>query len=437
MKLKRLLLWLVILTVAATFISCGEQEVYRTVKFDSNGGTAQQSVAIEDGSTISKPKDPEWVGYTFLGWYLGETLWDFENNSVTADITLKAKWERIKYSVSFDTDGGTAVDSQSIGLGDHASRPKKPAKDGCVFVGWYVGDVAFDFEKTPIMSDTVVKAKWDRISYTVTYDANGGNKTPAQKVMHGDLATPPVAPTMANHRFIGWYFGDMLWDFTANKITSDITLVARWEDEVLTHEVKFLTINNALYDTRYVEDGTLLQAPTPPEDKHNLFIGWYLGEVEFDFANTPITESITLTARWRERKGFVIKFVTGDGNSPVADQFVIEGDLITEPIYSQGGSNIKWMYNGKIWDFKTPPTCDMTLTARKSFLITFNTDGEIEIPDQIVMEGDLIIEPSIYLENLGVEGWEYDSQLWDFSVPPTEDMELFVRWYIELPMHPF
>lgn len=438
MKLKRLLLCLLILTVAVTLFACGEKTVYHTVKFDSNGGPAQQSVAIESGSSVSKPKDPEWVGYNFLGWYLGETLWDFENDTVTADITLKAQWERIKYTVNFDTDGGTAVDSQNIGLGEYASRPKKPAKDGCVFAGWYVGEAAFDFENTPVMSDTVIKAKWDRASYTVTYDANGGNVTPSEKVLHGELATPPIAPTMQNHKFLGWYFGDLLWDFEANKITSDITLVARWEDSVATHEVKFLTLGDKLYATHYVEDGKLLQAPIPPEDKNQLFVGWYVGDTEFDFANTPITESITLTAKWRERKGFVIKFVTGDGNPSVADQFVIEGDLIIEPTFSQGMGNIKWMYEGKEWDFSVPPTSGMTLTARKFFVIKFHTgeDGPA-IADQIVFEGDLIVEPSVSLPGLSVECWEYYAEAWDFTVPPTEDMELYIKWALDLPMHPF
>ena len=363
MKAKRLLLLLLLISLGLLLIGCGTKTVYHTVKFDSNGGTAQQSVAIESGNILTKPKDPEWVGYIFLGWYNGETLWDFENNAITSDVTLKAKWHRITYTVDFDTDGGTELGTQKIGLGDYATKPENPIKDGCIFKGWFNGDAEWDFEKMPIMSDTTITAKWEKQTYTVSYDANGGNTTQPQTVAHGESATAPIPPTKQNHRFLGWYFGDMLWNFETDKVTSDITLVAKWESTIVTHAVKFMYSDseNKVYDTRHIVDGEGLDAPTPPTSETQIFLGWYLGDEEFDFEGSVITGPLTLTAKWRDRKAYRISFDTSGGTS-VDDVFVLEGNLITPPHTTRKNASVDyWSYNGDEWDFSIPPTEDMLL----------------------------------------------------------------------------
>lgn len=78
-------------------------EVYYTVTFDSDGGTAVQSQRIARGKTVLKPKDPVKQGtetstYIFEGWYCGETAWDFQKE-IQSDIMLKAKWKESRYTV--------------------------------------------------------------------------------------------------------------------------------------------------------------------------------------------------------------------------------------------------------------------------------------------------------------------------------------------------
>ena len=65
MKAKRLLMLVLILSLGLLLIGCGDDTVYHTVKFDTNGGPSQQNVAIESGNILSKPQDPVWEGYTF------------------------------------------------------------------------------------------------------------------------------------------------------------------------------------------------------------------------------------------------------------------------------------------------------------------------------------------------------------------------------------
>ena len=87
-----------------------------TVKFDSQGGSivAPQTVAI--GSTLIEPKTPTKKGETFGGWskdILGLTRWDFEEDTVFVNTTLYAMWGTY-YTVTFNSNGGTKVDKQSV-----------------------------------------------------------------------------------------------------------------------------------------------------------------------------------------------------------------------------------------------------------------------------------------------------------------------------------
>ena len=76
-----------------------EPEISRyTVKFDTDGGSLVDSQQVEKGEKVSKPEDPKKSSsegeYEFLGWYYGNVQWDFDNDVVTQDITLTAKWKK-------------------------------------------------------------------------------------------------------------------------------------------------------------------------------------------------------------------------------------------------------------------------------------------------------------------------------------------------------
>ena len=64
-----------------------------SVTFDTAGGSAIPSLTVKEGETITKPNDPTKEGYTFIGWYYNDTLYNF-STEVTSDVTLAAKWEK-------------------------------------------------------------------------------------------------------------------------------------------------------------------------------------------------------------------------------------------------------------------------------------------------------------------------------------------------------
>ena len=68
-----------------------------TVTFDSAGGTAVQSVTVQEGATLKAPETPVKATfsarYDFTGWYYEGRLWVFDSDVVDGDITLTANWE--------------------------------------------------------------------------------------------------------------------------------------------------------------------------------------------------------------------------------------------------------------------------------------------------------------------------------------------------------
>ena len=131
-----------------------------TVKFDSNGGTAVPELIVNHGEKVIEPEKPTKEGHNFLGWYKDGAEFNFET-PITEDITLTAKWEINKYTVTFVNDG-KQVESQTVAYGSYADRPTVDLeKKDYIFRGWYNEGKEFDFEKTPIKTDIELTAKWE------------------------------------------------------------------------------------------------------------------------------------------------------------------------------------------------------------------------------------------------------------------------------------
>lgn len=139
-----------------------------TVTFKSDSETTYDTSVVKEGNSVVKPENPIKEGYVFDGWYTdanctNENAYDF-NTPVNTDITLYAKW-LAKYTVSFDTDGGSTVESQTVITGNKATKPAvNPTKKGYNFKGWYKDSThsnEFDFENDTITDNTTIYARFD------------------------------------------------------------------------------------------------------------------------------------------------------------------------------------------------------------------------------------------------------------------------------------
>ena len=143
-----------------------------TVTFNAYGGfPTPDEQHVKSGGKAVLPVEPTLKGYIFAFWYLGEdeqnaTAYDFDT-PVTENITLTAKWNINKYTVAFNTDGGTPVPpAQEVEYGLTATEPAAPEKTGYTFDGWYLGDEKYDFSAA-VEQNITLTAKWEKKTYKV------------------------------------------------------------------------------------------------------------------------------------------------------------------------------------------------------------------------------------------------------------------------------
>ena len=131
------------------------------VTFDSNGGTAVVSQEIKKGEVVSQPKNPEREGFTFIGWVVDGSRYDFSTKP-SGNITITAVWEeKVVYKVTFNSNGGSAVKNQSVDPSEKATKPAKPTKKGYTFVEWQLNGKKYSFS-SKVTEDITLKAKWKK-----------------------------------------------------------------------------------------------------------------------------------------------------------------------------------------------------------------------------------------------------------------------------------
>jgi uncharacterized repeat protein (TIGR02543 family) len=145
------------------------------VTFDTTGGEKIEPEFYEYMSLIKTPENPERTGYTFHYWSYGDYFnnrWNFEEDRITSSITLIAYWIVNTYTVSFETNGGDALNSITTEYGNKLNPPNIPNKAGVQFDGWYV-DSGFTREwnsdEDLVEGNMILYAKWSPLPPSVKY----------------------------------------------------------------------------------------------------------------------------------------------------------------------------------------------------------------------------------------------------------------------------
>ena len=342
-----------------------------TVTFDSKGGSTVPSQTVNYLGKATKPTDPILTGNAFDKWYSDEDCtqeFSFDTE-ITEDKILYAGWQLNKYSVTFVSNGGTAVDSQLKDHGSKADKPADPTKTGHAFVRWCSDEgltTEYNFD-TLLESNIILYADWSLNNYTITFESNGGTPIDAQHVDHGSYVTRPTDPLLTGHTFRKWYTDEELtteYDFTAS-VSSAMTLYAGYDTNHYT--VTFNSNGGSAVASQSIEYENYATKPADPSYAHYNFVRWYLNDedTEFDFANTKITDDITLTAKWTLVKHTVT--FDSNGGTDVASQSVEYGSSATRPSDPTQTSRdfVRWYLNDPTqeYDFSSAVTQDITLTA--------------------------------------------------------------------------
>ncbi|MBQ8429711.1 MAG: InlB B-repeat-containing protein [Clostridia bacterium] len=226
------------------------------------------TVKVVEGGKMEKPADPTKEStaefdYIFDGWYNGDVKWDFENDTVTSDLELTAKYTEAKrnYTITFNVTGNNAVTFESVTVEYGTTYDLSTLLNG-VDVTAYTYTITVDgvaVTSVNVLSNVTVDVAFTaRVYYTVTVDGV------EQTVEEGAKATKPtVEPTKAStaeydYTFDGWYNGETEWIFENDTVTSDLDLVAKFTETKRKYTVSFnVTGNDSItFDSVEVEYGT-------------------------------------------------------------------------------------------------------------------------------------------------------------------------------------
>ncbi len=383
-------------------------ELY-TITFDSNGGSSVASKRVVEGYKLKRQANPVKEGFEFMGWYTDSELteeFDFDS-LITENKTLYAKWldNTTEFTVTFDTDGGSSIDSQTVLVNKTATKPENPTKEDAVFIDWYKDSELtqkFDFN-SPITEDTTIYAKFleSGEKLTVTFVYNVDEMNTAVEVGIGQKVTRPDDPVKEGLIFNGWYEDSEFskqFDFNT-AILDDTVLYAKWSVRVT---VTAVPSGAARFFTDDESNAT--------DTFESLFtLGSGKGEVSY------VLNHGYKFKEWR----------LGSSTGQLIDT------INTANVY--GGFNEPKVY------FKLISGYDIyAIFDRESYTVTFDSTGGSEVESQIVLFGEKAQVPAEPENDIQIfQGWYKDSELtekYNFDEGITDDITLYAKWVSEYKM---
>lgn len=455
----------------------GDDRSY-TVTYNKNGGSGYVpgSAVTDSNGRISLPSaDLIKDGYYQSGWntksdgsgthYAGGSI-----ITVSSNITLYAEWSKVQYTVTFNSNEGSSVPSQSVGYQEKATKPSDPAREGYEFTGWYSDSeltTEYDFN-SQVTANIALYAKWTPLPSTITLDtdvqissietSNGAvpvtNNT-FQTLMGSTVTLPSPSPKLVS----GWCQVVTGWrDSAGNSVGFEYTVSSL--SETLTpvwHNYFRVTVEGAKATVE-------IDSAFSPYKSHR--VQWGDGEtttvnnlasmVTHEYlANATYTVVLT-SSGWSKNQtgtyGISVSGVTGgstahivnfetNGGSDVPSQTVAEGKTVSKPEdptklnFTFGG----WYVNAEFtspYDFNSPVTANIALYAKwnekGSYTVNFETNGGSETASQTVAGDTKLVKPEDPTKDgFKFAGWYTDKELknvFDFDSTVIDNLTLYAKW---------
>ena len=386
-----------------------------TITFDTAGGSPIASITQDYGTPVTAPAAPTRTGYTFTGWDK-----NIPNTMLAENLTITAQWKVKQYSVSFDSDGGTKVDTITSDYDTPVYAPQDPTKDGYQFDGWYIGNDKVEFPFNMPENGCSLKAHWIPNKINITWVVDG-----VSTVKQADYGSRPEfgstpekdATAEYTYRFVRW--DPEITDDTV--VNAPETYTAIFKEEPVIYTVNW-DDDSGNVERVPVAYGEVIPDPVVPTKDLYICDGWYASDgkdnvIEWESGMKMPARDLTFVAHWSKQQ-YSLTYVYDNGNESTTVN-VAWGENISEPSNkpSKTGYEFAGWYNGDskvVFPFEMPKE-NITLTAHwtvKQYTMTFYVDGEI-VNNLTITENynDSVIAPSA----------------------PDKDGYTFVKWTPDVP----
>ena len=378
-------------TTGNVVVSAKWEPITYTIDFDTNGGLPTLSsidYTIEsDSFTLQEITK---AGYTFDGWYNGETKVTEITTGTYGNMTLVAKWTADLYTISYNlADGVNSPENPtSYTIESGLITLKEPTRVGYTFVGWYNGEQLVTTIDSNTLENISLTAKWTVNSYKLTFDVDG-NLT-EKNFKYGESVTAIENPTKVGHTFAGWSK-----ELPETMPANDITVEAKWA--INSYDITYDLaggVNSPENPTSYTIESGLITLKDPTRVGYT-FVGWYNGEQLVTTIDSNTLENITLTAKWKittDHEGTEVDPYSVDdalkvagtltkGNS-TTDKYYIKGIVseITELSTSYGNATFKITVDGKTI---------LVFRAKNEGNQNFTSTDDLYVGDEVVIYGNI------------------------------------------------
>lgn len=411
-----------------------------TITFDSNGAEEISSATYKCDEVVETLPTPTKDGFTFAGWYEGETKVDAGFKMPARNIALTAKWDKeVKYSIiTLDANGGQFSNGApvypvkaEVGVPFNAV-PANPTRKGYDFVGWTdENGNATSIPKVFPAENVTIKAKWAELYDVTYYDEDGVTVIKAFVDAGKEGADIPSIdnPQKEGYRFIAWE--GMPAD---GKIpASDLKLVATYEEIIIPKYTITYKSNGVIVHTASYEEND-------PIDEYNLenvegktFKGWNPA-----LPDNMLPEDITVEAVWETNKHDITLDANGgkfeDGTAVFTDTLdygtALSGKIPATPNAPEGHEFAGWYDSegNKVTLPDTMPDYDIDVKAKwepKEYTITFDSNGGSDVPSKTYKYGDKVTAPA----NPTRDNFKFIE--WSPALPntmPARDITVVAQW---------
>ena len=191
-----------------TFTITYVTSVYDVV-FNPDNGNESDNCSVEHGKTVAKPETPVKKGFTFLGWFLNDTEYDFEK-PVTENMTIVAKWGALPFTITFNADDVTVKNgAQIVNNGETIDSGTVLTVTAINHTGYTVvrikaGEITLTSETFIVEGDVEFSVEYSINEYTISFDTDGGTSVEPITLDYGSEIPSPSEPTKEGYTFAGW-----------------------------------------------------------------------------------------------------------------------------------------------------------------------------------------------------------------------------------------
>ena len=394
-------------------------------------------------------------GTAFTDFTYSDGALTIEEGKVTGDIVITAATTAIEYTITYaGLNGGTHRNPKSYTVEDTITL-QAAVRAGYTFLGWF--DQAEGGNRVTSISGTgekTVYARWEAITYTITYEGGGTHTNPESYTVESDTITLQDA-VRAGYTFLGWMNaeGEPVKNIQAGS-TGNIVLTASWQAAAynvtvqgsVTYEGGDTITHDRAYQIVFTpQDGFRLTGVAITMGDKALESGFTYSNGVLTIAANVVTADLTIQAKTEQ----ITYTVTFHGTGVTAEtKNVTHGSALTLTIAASEGYDLpeavtvtmggKTLESGFTYSDGTLTirnvTGDIVVTAvgtLKTYTVTFQTGEGSEVPEQTVAHGSAATQPaSPVREGYTFVGWQLGGAPYAFNTPVTGDITLTAAWEI-------